>query len=63
MPNFMIRHHTVLGNKDGLREAVLLAKGWRMSKAYLVNTITQGAYYCTGMERLDMVAEAVGDVL
>jgi hypothetical protein len=34
-----------------------------MSNAYIVNTIIQGAYYYTGMERLDLVAEAIGDVL
>jgi len=63
MPYFMLRHNTVAGNKDGLREAVLLAKAWGMTHNYVVNTITQGAYYFTGMERMDLVAEAVGDLL
>jgi hypothetical protein len=63
MPYFMLRHNTVVGNKDGLREAVLLAKAWGMAQNYIVNTIIQGAYYYTGMERLDLVAEAVGDLL
>jgi len=63
MPYLMLRHNTVIGNRDGLREAVLLAKAWGMSHDYIMNTIVQGAYYFTGMERLDMVADAVGDVL
>jgi hypothetical protein len=63
MPYFMLRHNTVVGNKDGLREAVLLAKAWGMTHNYIVNTIVQGAYYFTGMERMDLVAEAVGDLL
>ena len=63
MPYLMLRHNTVIGNKGGLREAVLLAKAWGMTHNYIVNTIVQGAYYFTGMERMDLVAEAVGDVL
>ena len=63
MPYFMLRHNTVIGNRDGLREAALLARAWGMSNAYIVNTIIQGAYYYTGMERLDLVAEAIGDIL
>ena len=63
MPYFMLRHNTVEGNKGGLREAVLLARAWGMTQNYIVNTIIQGAYYYTGMERMDFVAEAVGDLL
>jgi hypothetical protein len=63
MPYFMLRHNTVIGNKSGLREAVLLAKAWGMTHNYIVNTIIQGAYYYTGMEQLDLVEEAVGDLL
>jgi hypothetical protein len=63
MPYFMLRHNTVIGNKGGLREAALLAKAWGMSNDYIVNTIIQGAYYYTGIEQLDLVDEALGDVL
>ena len=63
MPYFMLRHNTVIGNRGGLREAVLLAKAWGMGTNYITNTIIQGAYYFTGMERMDMVEEAVGDLL
>jgi hypothetical protein len=63
MPYFMLRHNTVVGNRDGLREAVLLAQAWGIASNYIVNTIVQSAYYFVGMERMDMVEEAVGDLL
>jgi hypothetical protein len=53
----------VTGDRGGLREAVLLARAWGITNNYIVNTIIQGAYYFTGMERMDLVAEAVGDLL
>jgi len=63
MPYLSIRHNTVIGNADGLREAVLLGKAWGMTKPYLVNTIVQSAHYYTGIERLSMVDEALDGVL
>jgi hypothetical protein len=63
MPYFMLRHNTVIGNKGGLREAVLLAKAWGLSHDYIVNTIIQGAYYFTGIEQMDFVDEALDDLL
>lgn len=63
MPYFMLRHDTVAGNPDGLREAVLLAQAWGVTNNYIVNTIVQSAYYFVGMERMDMVAQAVDDLL
>jgi hypothetical protein len=62
MPYFMLRHNTVIGHKDGIREAVLLGRAWGMSDTYIINTIIQGAYYYTGLERMDLVADAVGDL-
>jgi hypothetical protein len=63
MPYFMLRHNVVIGNKGGLRESVALAKAWGLTNNYIANTIIQGAYYFTGMERMDLVEEAVGDLL
>ncbi len=63
MPYLMLRHNTVIGNEEGLREAALLGKAWGLTNDYIVNTIVQGAYYFTGMERMDLVAKAVGDIL
>ena len=63
MPYLSIRHNTVIGNADGLREAVLLGKAWGMTKPYIVNTIVQSVHYYTGVERLNMVDEALDGVL
>ena len=48
MPYLSIHHHTIVGNREGLREAVLLGKAWGMTNAYIVNTIVTAAYYFTG---------------
>lgn len=63
MPYLSIRHNTVIGNRDGLREAVLLGKAWGMTQAYIVNTIVQSVHYYTGVERLGLVDEVLEDVL
>ena len=34
-----------------------------MNHNYIVNTIIQGAYYYNGIEQIDIVGEAVGDLL
>jgi len=59
MPYLSIYHHTIVGNKEGLREAVLLGKAWGMSTAYITNTIVQAAYYFTGLERMDLLDDDV----
>jgi len=59
MPYLSIYHHTIVGNREGLREAVLLGKAWGMTNAYIVNTIVLAAYYFTGLERLDMLDEDI----
>ena len=63
MPYLSLRHNTVMADKGGLREAALLAKAWGVTDPYIVNTVIQGAYYFTGWERLDMVAEVLEEVL
>jgi hypothetical protein len=63
MPYLSIRHNTVIGNREGLREAVLLGKAWGMTHAYIVNTIVQSVHYYTGVERLGWVDEVLEDVL
>jgi hypothetical protein len=63
MPYLSIRHNTVIGNRDGLREAVLLGKAWGMAHDYIVNTIVQSVHYFTGLERLNMVDELLDGVL
>jgi hypothetical protein len=62
-PYLSIRHNTVTGDREGLREAVALGKAWGMTDAYIVNTAVQGAYYFTGLERLDLVHEVCEELL
>ena len=63
MPYLSIRHTTVMGDREGLREAVLLGQAWGMTHDYIVNTIVQSVHYFTGVERLNMVEEVLQDVL
>jgi hypothetical protein len=63
MPYLSIYHHTVVGNRAGLREAVLLGKAWGMGNDYIINTVIQAAYYFTGVERLEFVDDEMLDVL
>ena len=57
----LIRHTTVMGDREGLREAVLLGKSWGMTHDYIVNTIVQSVH--SYFERLNMVEEVLQDVL
>ena len=52
-----------VGNREGLREAVLLGKAWGMTNAYVVNTIVLAAYYFTGLERLDLLDDDIVNTL
>ncbi len=51
-PYILLRHHTINGSHDGLREAALLAKAWGVSKELVVQSITCTAMYFTGFEGL-----------
>jgi hypothetical protein len=62
MPYLSLRHNIVTGNPGGLKEAALLAKAWGVTDAIIVSTITQGAYYFCGPERMDLAAEVLADV-
>jgi len=63
MPFMMIYHNVSNGYADGLREAVLLGKSWGMTRDWILLAIIACAYYYTGFEGLNMVEDAVGDVL
>jgi hypothetical protein len=52
MPYLMLRHNTLNGYADGVREAALLGKAWGMSKEWVVDAVWWTAYYFTGMEVL-----------
>ena len=59
MPYLSIHHHTIVANREGLREAVLLGKAWGINSACIVHTIVTAAYYFTGLERIDMLDEDI----
>jgi hypothetical protein len=61
-PYVMLRQHMLTGNRDALREAVLLGKAWGISKEWTVHGLTVSAFY-TGFEALAFAQEAVADVL
>jgi hypothetical protein len=63
MPWMMLYHNVTNGYADGLREAALLGKAWGISKEWLVLGVVASAYYYTGFEGINMVEEAIGDLL
>jgi hypothetical protein len=63
MPYLSLYHHTIIGNKGGMREAALLGKAWGMSNAYIVNTMVMAAYYFTGYERLELIDDMLVELL
>jgi hypothetical protein len=61
-PYVMMRQQMIRGSKDGVRESVLLAKAWGMSKEWVVHGLTCAAWY-TGFEELYVANAAAGDIL
>ena len=61
-PYVMLRQHLLTGNKDALREGVLLGKAWGITKEWTVHGLTVSAFY-TGFEALAFAQDAVADVL
>jgi len=62
-PYLMLRHHTITGSRDGLREAALLGKAWGMTPHWIIQAITGTAMYFTGFEGLYAAYEAVDDLV
>jgi hypothetical protein len=62
-PYLMLRHHTITGSRDGLREAALLGKAWGITPHWIVQGITGTAMYFTGFEGLYAAYDAVEDLL
>jgi hypothetical protein len=61
-PYVMIRQHMLTGNKEALREAVLLGKAWGITREWLVLGFVTTGYY-TGFEALYAAFDAVNDIL
>lgn len=62
-PYIMLRHNTITGSREGLREAALLARAWGVTSHWIVQGITSTAMYFTGFEGLYAAYEAVDDLL
>jgi len=62
-PYLLLRHHTITGSRDGLREAALLAKAWGVTRELVVQGIACSAMYFTGFEGLYTAHDAVEDLL
>jgi hypothetical protein len=63
VPLMMLRHHTIQGDRPGLRESALLGKAWGMTTEWLEFSITATAFLFTGTEGLYAAHDAVEDLL
>jgi hypothetical protein len=63
VPYILLRHHTITGSREGLREAVLLSKAWGIASERIARGITASANYFTGFEGLYTAHDAVDDLL
>lgn len=61
-PYVMLRQHMLTGNKEALREAVLLGKAWGITREWTVHGLMVSAFY-TGFEALHVVHAAANDIL
>ena len=62
-PYLLLRHHTITGSVDGLREATLLAKSWGVTSDLVVQAVTCAAMFFTGLEGLYTAQKAIEDLL
>jgi hypothetical protein len=60
-PYVMLRQHMLTGNKDALREAVLLGKAWGITREWTMHGLVASATY-TGFEGMYFAHAAVNDV-
>lgn len=63
VPYLLLRHHTITGSPDGLREAALLAKAWGITRELVIQAITGTAMYFTGFEGLYPAFRVVDPIL
>jgi hypothetical protein len=62
-PYLMLRHHTVTGSLEGLREAALLGKAWGVSRQLTIQAITGSVMYFTGLEGMYAPFTALDHIL
>ena len=62
-PHLMIRQNMLSGNVEGLRESVLLAKSWGMTREIVIMGISGAVMYFNGFEGYYTAVKAVDDLL
>jgi hypothetical protein len=62
-PHLMIRMNMLTGSVQGLREAVLLAKAWGISRKHVVNGLSNTVMYFTAFEGYQTAFQALDDIL
>jgi hypothetical protein len=62
-PYIMLKMNALTQNREGLREAALLAKAWGVKRRYVVQLLSGVVYYFAGFEGYYAPAEAIDDVL
>ena len=62
-PFLMLRHNTITQSVEGLRESVLLAKAWGVSKRDVRQAITGTVMYFAGFEGWYVAHGALGAIL
>jgi hypothetical protein len=63
MPYLTLRHCTVIGRPDGIRQAALLGKAWGLSQEWVVKAVMQSGYYFGGIDVLEVADAALSEVL
>jgi hypothetical protein len=62
-PLVMLKMNAISQNKEGLREATLLAKSWGIKRQYVLSLLDGVVYYFAGFEGYYAPAAAIDDVL
>jgi alkylhydroperoxidase/carboxymuconolactone decarboxylase family protein YurZ len=63
VPYIMLRHHTITGSEEGLREATLLALAWGITPELIARAITATAMFYTNFEGLYAPFKVVEEIL
>jgi len=62
-PYIMLRHHTITGSEEGLREAALLALAWGITPEFISRAVTATAMFYTGFEGMYAPFKVVDPIL
>jgi hypothetical protein len=62
-PYLMLRHHTITGSTEGLRESALLAKAWGVTRELVIMAIASSVMFFTNLEGFYAPYEALDELL